>query len=274
MQEAAARLVGEHDFRNFCKLDGSKQIQSHRRKVTLATISQLDRSTGDDERPLYVLDLVGSAFLWHQVRHIMAILFLVGQGLEKMEIVDALLNVDPNNPNVVSSIPVLEARPIYEMAEGLPLMLWECGFDDGDLVWRTDDYDGIGPVVPTTAPSSIQLLESMQTSLASTVVKKQLQQYFLLEAAKHHQAASADKVIRIQSGAGVMRHMHQYTPLLRRKRGLTPEETNKTWRNGRGQSVAAKRFYNKDSGRWSYTPIESNGNGDVEDPRRASDVSI
>ena len=268
MQEAAARLVGTHDFRNFCKLDGSKQIQSHTRKVISATISQLHHSAHNDERPLYALDLLGSAFLWHQVRHIMAILFLVGQGLEKVDIVDALLNVDPNKPNMISDIPVLEARPIYEMAEGLPLMLWECGFDDNDISWRTDDYDGNSPVIPTTSPSSIQLLESMQSSLASTVVKTQLQQHFLLEAAKYHQAASADNVVRVQCGAGVMRHMHQYTPLLKRKRGQTPEEVNETWRNGRGQLVATRRFYNKTSGRWSNTQIASNGSGEVADVRR------
>jgi tRNA pseudouridine38/39 synthase len=127
-------------------------------------------------------------------------------------------------------------------------MLWECGFDDNDVSWRTDDYDGNGPVVPTTSPSSIQLLESMQSSLASTVVKEQLQQHFLLEAAKYHQAALVDKVVRVQCGAGVVRHMHQYTPLLRRKRGQTPKEVNETWRNGRGQILATRRFHNKASG--------------------------
>jgi len=266
MYEAASRLVGTHDFRNFCKLDGSKQIQSHVRTVMSATISQLNHPTRDGEYPLYVLDLIGSAFLWHQVRHIMAILFLVGQGLEKVEIVDTLLNVNPNNSNEVSTIPVLESRPIYEMVEGLPLVLWECGFDESDVQWRTDHDDGHGPVVPTSASSSIQLLESMQTSLASSIVKTQLQQHFLLEAAKHHQATLVDKIVRVPSGAGMMRHTNQYIPLLSRKRGLTPEEVNKTWRNGRGQVVIARRLHGGANGMSAH--IKNTPDADVASPTR------
>jgi len=39
------------------------------------------------------LTLVGQAFLWHQVRCIMGILLLVGQGREKTEVMKQLLDV-------------------------------------------------------------------------------------------------------------------------------------------------------------------------------------
>lgn len=248
MQEAASRLVGEHDFRNFCKLDGAKQIQSHCRRVKSATISQANHPTREGEQPLYVLDLVGSAFLWHQVRHMMAILFLVGQGLEKVDIIDALLNVAHNNPNAPPELAVCEGRPIYEMSAALPLMLWACGFDDEDIRWRTDDHDGNGPIIPTSAVSTIHLLESMHISLASMSIKAYIQQQFLLEAQKHHQPTASDNIVRVQSGGGMIRHMNQYTPLLKRKRGPTPDEVNETWRNGRGLVYLAKRLQNKTPG--------------------------
>jgi tRNA pseudouridine38/39 synthase len=40
------------------------------------------------------LTLVGQAFLWHQVRCIMGILLLVGQGKEKTEVMKQLLDVE------------------------------------------------------------------------------------------------------------------------------------------------------------------------------------
>lgn len=257
MQEAASRFVGEHDFRNFCKLDGAKQIQSHCRRVKSVSISQTNHPTPQGEQPLYVLDLVGSAFLWHQVRHMMAVLFLVGQRLEEVDIVDAMLNVTHNNPNVPPTLPVLEGRPIYEMSAALPLMLWQCGFDEEDIQWRTDDYDGKGPVPPTSSASTVHLLESMQTTLASTAIKAQLQQHFFQEALKHHQTTVSDHVVRVQSGAGLMRHMAQYTPLLKRKRGPTPDEVNEMWRNGRGLVYLAKRAKGKTVGSTSSTPLAS-----------------
>ena len=61
MQNAAKLYEGEHDFRNFCKLDGSKQITNFKRKIISSNILKVD---GD----MYCFDLVGTAFLWHQVR--------------------------------------------------------------------------------------------------------------------------------------------------------------------------------------------------------------
>lgn len=84
MQKAAAFYKGEHDFRNFCKLDGSKQITNYTRNILSSEIQHI---SGD----IYCFDLVGSAFLWHQVRCMMAILFLVGQGLEEPFVVTDLL---------------------------------------------------------------------------------------------------------------------------------------------------------------------------------------
>ncbi|KAF2399585.1 pseudouridine synthase, partial [Trichodelitschia bisporula] len=134
MREAAAYLVGSHDFRNFCKVDPSKQIESFVRRISAAGIEFVS----EDSRPAFVTDAAlapvlgqakghklqlfafsvkGSAFLWHQVRCMVAVLFLVGQGLERPDVVRRLLDVE-----------AMPCRPKYEMASDAPLVLWECAF--------------------------------------------------------------------------------------------------------------------------------------------------
>jgi tRNA pseudouridine38/39 synthase len=152
MREAAAKLVGSHDYRNLCKADPSKQMSSCVRRITHAGIdewsapgaefSRNPHLTADgadgiqtmarqmgigsfvDEGPrVYTFSVHGSAFLWHQVRCMVAILFLVGQGLEEPSIIDELLDVKSN-----------PGKPNYEMADDSPLVLWECMFDGDDEV--------------------------------------------------------------------------------------------------------------------------------------------
>lgn len=192
MREACARLVGEHDFRNLCKVDASKQITNFVRRIDGATIDRVSRGWDVDRRdddaalpsdePLYVLNLRGSAFLYHQVRNIMAVLFMVGAGLEEPSIIDTLVNVHdgaaaadrertqawlaaaaaadgaPETPDRVQcralpppppDLAVVPTKPAYEMAADRPLMLWECGFRERDVQWRASTYAG---ALPAAAP--------------------------------------------------------------------------------------------------------------------------
>jgi tRNA pseudouridine(38-40) synthase len=43
----------------------------------------------------------GSGFLWHQIRCLVSLLILIGQGKEEIELVQALLDIDkyPSTPN-------------------------------------------------------------------------------------------------------------------------------------------------------------------------------
>ncbi|KAK4542022.1 hypothetical protein LTR36_007222 [Oleoguttula mirabilis] len=153
MQQAAEKLEGLHDFRNFCKVDASKQIENFDRRIFHAGVHAVrPESTDDDavgqnglvgapqmpisksgEPELYYFEVRGSAFLWHQVRHLVAILFLVGQGYEQPEIVDQLLDVQ--------SCP---SKPVYEMADDRPLVLWDCVFPDLDKLGAQDhQVDGL-----------------------------------------------------------------------------------------------------------------------------------
>jgi hypothetical protein len=64
------------------------------------------------------LQIQGQAFLWHMVRCLMAVLFLVGRGLEQEEVVDALFDVEGRFP----------AKPHYALAPDGPLVLHDCAF--------------------------------------------------------------------------------------------------------------------------------------------------
>ena len=161
MREAAKKLEGLHDFRNLCKIDPTKQMPNCQRRVTFADVVEFDTPGNDFSRipdlsqngsegvvqsilghttgdfvpecgpKVYTFCVHGSAFLWHQVRCMVAIIFLVGQGLEEPSIVDKLLDIE-NNPR----------RPAYEMADDAPLVLWDCIFPENDEVMQ-DNIDWI-----------------------------------------------------------------------------------------------------------------------------------
>lgn len=132
MNKAASYYLGENDFRNFCKIDASKQIQSFKRTIMM---SQIDKLPG--ETSLYVFNLKGTAFLWHQVRCMVAVLLTVAQKLEEPEIVQQLLDIE-----------TYPSRPVYKMAHDVPLVLYDCGFDPETVKWST------GPV-RTFNPNSV-----------------------------------------------------------------------------------------------------------------------
>ena len=127
MCRASGFFEGSHDFRNFCKLDASKQIDNFVRHILHSSIVHVSSAPAPAPAPLaetYYFDLRGSAFLWHQVRHMMAVLFLVGQGLEDAELVRHMLD-----------LAVFPTKPAYEMADDRPLVLWDCVFPDAELQW-------------------------------------------------------------------------------------------------------------------------------------------
>ncbi|CAF9923638.1 MAG: hypothetical protein ALECFALPRED_002513 [Alectoria fallacina] len=163
MREAAHKFIGLHDFRNFCKVDPSKQIENFERHIFHADIEEIDSQQGpvgyiakpgfqqyehSNHDPLsrldhdlrdqsstptvYTFTLHGSAFLWHQVRHMVAILFLVGQGLEPPSVIDDLFDVSKTS-----------GRPQHEMADDAPLVLWDCIFPREGANSRADAIEWV-----------------------------------------------------------------------------------------------------------------------------------
>ena len=133
MRKAAKYFEGVHDFRNFCKVDTSKQLDHFERIIYQADIETVDPHTHKPSyvggpgfeafegaystAQVYAFNLRGSAFLWHQVRHMIGVLFLIGQGFESPSIIPDLLDISKN-----------PRRPTYEMASDAPLVLWDCIF--------------------------------------------------------------------------------------------------------------------------------------------------
>jgi tRNA pseudouridine38/39 synthase len=66
MQRAAALLVGEHNFQNFCKMNLCNTTQ-HVRRVISAHLEQVPL-TFQGRGDLLVFHIRGSSFLWHQAR--------------------------------------------------------------------------------------------------------------------------------------------------------------------------------------------------------------
>ncbi|CAJ0763958.1 11571_t:CDS:2, partial [Entrophospora sp. SA101] len=92
MREAANKFLGTHDFRNFCKIDGSKQIKNFERTVLEVGIYPMNNKNNSDINS-------GSDN--------------VGKRLEKPSVIDDLLDVKK-----------FPAKPVYDIANELPLVLY------------------------------------------------------------------------------------------------------------------------------------------------------
>lgn len=75
MNEAAACLVGEHDFKSFCKAASAVGKPTHRCVMSLAVSEE--RECGE---PVTCIDVTGNAFLHSMVRTIAGTLVEVGRG--------------------------------------------------------------------------------------------------------------------------------------------------------------------------------------------------
>uniref|UniRef100_A0A8C5SW92 tRNA pseudouridine(38/39) synthase n=1 Tax=Laticauda laticaudata TaxID=8630 RepID=A0A8C5SW92_LATLA len=128
MNTAAQRFIGTHDFRNLCKMDVANGVTNFQRTILTAEVKLADQERKVEELnpfQLYAFEVTGQAFLYHQVRCMMAILFLIGQRMEKPEIIDELFDVETN-----------PRKPQYSMAVEFPLVLHDCEFEN--IQWNYD----------------------------------------------------------------------------------------------------------------------------------------
>ncbi|XP_010019152.1 PREDICTED: tRNA pseudouridine(38/39) synthase, partial [Nestor notabilis] len=129
MHAAAQRYVGTHDFRNLCKMDVANGVVNFQRTILSAGVTWVEGGGGgtgpQDPFHLCQFEVTGQAFLYHQVRCMMAILFLIGQGMESPDVIDELLDVEKN-----------PQKPQYSMAVEFPLVLYDCEFEN--LQWLYD----------------------------------------------------------------------------------------------------------------------------------------
>lgn len=143
MERGAQNLLGVHDFRNFCKMDVANGVVTFTRSIDYVRIvdtTEVAKSGAD----LMFLEIRGKAFLWHQIRCIMSILLLIGEGLEQPEVVLELLDVQKN-----------PRKPQYSLARDYPLNLFRVEYRDHseegeasewikeEIKWRHDTDSGV-----------------------------------------------------------------------------------------------------------------------------------
>jgi tRNA pseudouridine38/39 synthase len=272
MRTAAKLFEGTHDFRNFCKVDPAKQIGNYVRRMFECDIVEVDDvgsaipylSTPDvrpDSFPpgtypkVYYFHVRGSAFLWHQIRHMVAVLFLVGQGLETPSIVSDLLDTDKT-----------PGRPNYHLADEVPLVLWDCIFPGAayGLHNLTPDmrdrmaWIWVGEDTPANLHGHSGLAPQMWELWRERKVDEVLANRFL-----DMVCAQADMVRRTERGATALatrqkdspkvflggnggRDMGRYLPVLEKPVLPSPEEMNDAWarKNGFGSSEELTRRKN------------------------------
>ena len=271
MREAAADLVGEHDFRNLCKIDAQKQITKFRRTISRADIEPIDLPIGGERgEMMYVFNLIGNAFLYHQVRNIVSILFLIGTGLEKPSLVTKLMNVAPRTEPTMEDeeLEAVESKPEYQMADALPLMLWDCGYAEEDVRWRSQSVID----VPSSSMdrdtrrsgqgTETDLYHQLHSKWNRSRVYTMLDRHFLQAAEQYHRPPRSDLPLSSTSamalsdsdsiaqnlgavayplGGGAYRRAAKYTPVLRRNRLDTVDVINERWRLGKGSRKAERK---------------------------------
>ncbi|KAI1129839.1 pseudouridine synthase [Nemania abortiva] len=257
MRTAAKKFEGLHDFRNFCKIDPTKPQQSFVRRMfesdivevpdvgtalphlqhsefqpsSLPDSPQEPSTTASPPPPpenfpkVYYFHVRGSAFLWHQIRCMVAVLFAVGQGLEDPSIVDKLFDIGDN-----------PCRPVYVLANETPLVLWDCFFPkDLDDPTRKDGMDWVyvGEDNPLNAHGISGLVEHMWAHWRERKMDELLAGQLLSVV-----AAQADlsrwlnpsgpryerRAQKVFEGANRGRSVGAYVPMLKKEKLATPQE--------------------------------------------------
>lgn len=116
MQQAAASLVGEHDFTSF-------RAAACQAKSPVRTIHRLEFSTSGD---FVCLDIVANAFLHHMVRCIAGVLIAIGRGEQSPGWVGELLAARDRTVSGVNAVPggLYLAAVTYPDEFGIPVSGW------------------------------------------------------------------------------------------------------------------------------------------------------
>ena len=125
MRGALGRFLGEHNFRAFCKADRTLEEPNFNRTITYLSIDPVSEDTNNPALSVYSLTILGHAFLWHQIRNMVCVLLRIGLGLESSQVISGMLSSG--------------VKYNYGMASDLPLVLFECEFEN--VEWNTSKVD-------------------------------------------------------------------------------------------------------------------------------------
>ncbi|POM73185.1 tRNA pseudouridine(38-40) synthase [Phytophthora palmivora] len=206
MRTAAQFLVGKHDFRNFCRIDPNCHV--YERNVRSFKIVECPGQRADDpSQQMYRCEVFGRAFLWHQVRCMVEVLFLIGSGKEEPSIIPKLLDITQT-----------PRKPQYDMASDLPLVLHDCYFAD------PDDAEGPGPRFEYTPLALLQVHAQLSETWEQRCV----------QAAMLRSHLDALEAFQVDAGL-VVKDLDHYAPkleqLMRERKLLTDEGGIVQWKD-------------------------------------------
>jgi tRNA pseudouridine38/39 synthase len=206
MRRGCELLVGQHDFRNLCKMDVDC-VSNFVRVIHSFTLQREDGAAAAAQTPtssaaaLWSLNVRGSAFLWHQVRCMAAVLLLIGKRLEQPSIITQLLDVA-----------AMPGKPAYDMASEQPLLFFDCGHERPG-----QDALTLPPLPSATPKRTLQLLVAHLTAeTRRAAVRAQMFGYALRR---------AEEVLeqREREDASVEKAGSKYVPLLQRRKEVSYE---------------------------------------------------
>ena len=226
MKKAASKFQGSHNFKNFCKIDKSNPnylTKNYERRIyefkledneKLIFPYNFSKKYENDYFDMCQITIKGSAFLWHQVRCMMGILFLIGKGLEDINLIEEMF--DTESGRIFN----------YGIASDLPLILSNCEFEGVEfktnLVNSSDNYFKL---VDLHEENVIQLYMSsfsfdyltniLKTSNEITNIYKNNQ---VLDARNGNEDNEYENCVQlINFFEGKYRRKHNYTKLLSHK---------------------------------------------------------
>lgn len=89
-----------------------EQSQNHVRDVWHVSLVPIRDKLIYKDMKVFEFRIKSRAFLWHQIRCIMAVLFLIGRKLEAPEVISDLLDIGKTS-----------AKPMYQIASEVKLLL-------------------------------------------------------------------------------------------------------------------------------------------------------
>ncbi|KAJ0125446.1 trna-pseudouridine synthase [Diaporthe amygdali] len=256
MRKAAKMFEGVHDFRNFCKVDPSKQITNFVRRIFESDIVEVDgintavpyldspqfrdptAAAGVAHPKVYYFHVRGSAFLWHQIRCMVAVLFLVGQGLEDPGVVAELLDPE-RHPR----------RPNYVLADDRPLVLWDCifGRENGEGAADEVDWVYVGADNPLsllgTGGVANDLWEYWREKKMDEILSNRLLDWVATKTGVERVTEAQSQVLqktkmgastRVYEGGNGPRFVGAYVPLLKKDKLQSPDDLNDRWAQRKG----------------------------------------
>ena len=190
MRAAAARMLGTHDWRNFCKHD-AVQVEHFIRTIDRVDVVEggADRKgregEGEEEKgeglrgqgsrdAVMRVEVEGRGFLYHQVRCMVGVLFAVGRGEESPDVVTRLLDVDQHS-----------RKPTYRMASERGLILHYTAFPSS--------------LLPSDAPPCTSLMAETLRGVYGSLFQQQRVAQLSAEVLRHMR----DGVRGMMQGMGV-----------------------------------------------------------------------